>query len=126
MPGKVVDASVVAAVAFQESNVSEAKVLLKGADLYAPRLLAYELTSIARTKIARYPDQRENIVQLLESALASNVRWVEVNQITVLYLAVSSGLSTYDASYLYVANTLGMPLVTFDKRLAAAARMFGS
>jgi len=29
------------------------------------------------------------------------------------------GLTTYDASYLYLVRSLGVPLLTFDERLAA-------
>ena len=47
----VVDASVLAALAFREDRAAEARTLLDGAELYAPSLLAYELVSIARQKI---------------------------------------------------------------------------
>jgi hypothetical protein len=41
MPVKVVDASVLAALAFGEPRADEAASLLSGADLYAPDLLPY-------------------------------------------------------------------------------------
>ena len=47
MPAKVVDASVLAAMAFGEPLADEAARLLSGADVYAPDLLPYELTSVA-------------------------------------------------------------------------------
>ena len=50
MPAKVVDASVLAAVAFGEPRTDEAAALLLGADLYAPDLLPYEMASIALKK----------------------------------------------------------------------------
>ena len=39
----------------------------------------------------------------------------------VLQLALRKGITTYDASYLYLADILGLPLATFDERLRAAA-----
>ena len=39
-----------------------------------------------------------------------------------LGLALAADLTTYDASYLWLAQALSMPLVTFDRRLAEAAR----
>ncbi|RLA82227.1 MAG: PIN domain-containing protein, partial [Deltaproteobacteria bacterium] len=36
------------------------------------------------------------------------------------------GLSTYDATYLLLARTMGVPLVTFDEQLAAAWRRLSS
>jgi predicted nucleic acid-binding protein len=32
-------------------------------------------------------------------------------------LALQIGLTAYDASYLFVSRQLGVPLVTFDKKL---------
>lgn len=121
MPGKVVDASVVAAVVFGEPRAAEAVELLRGAELYAPALLAYELTSVARRKALRYPERAEAVARALELGLALNIRWLAVDHGAVLRLALREELSTYDASYLYLARSLGLPLVTFDQRLAARA-----
>ena len=54
-------------------------------------------------------------------ALDLDVRLVEVDHIATLELSLHSGLSTYDASYLYLARQLELPLVTFDARLRRAS-----
>jgi predicted nucleic acid-binding protein len=36
--------------------------------------------------------------------------------------ALATGLSAYDASYLWLSHCLGAPLVSADKRLVAAAK----
>ena len=122
MPGKVVDASVLGAVAFQEPRFAEAVALLQGAELYAPTLLAYELASIARKKALLHPASAQELVVNLEDALAMDIRWIEVNHLVVVELALTTGLTTYDASYLYLARTLSMGLVTFDEKLQAASQ----
>ncbi len=38
----------------------------------------------------------------------------------ILLLALQTGLTTYDAAYLYLARSLGIPLVTFDEQLQTA------
>lgn len=119
MPAKVVDASVLGALIFGEPRAEEALALLKGAELYAPPLLAYELTSVARKKALRYPRLKEKIVQALETGLSLEIHWTEVDHLQVLELALDTGLTTYDASYLYLARSLGVPLLTFDERLRA-------
>ena len=70
MPTRVVDASVLAAWCFRESRASEALGLIQGSDLYAPTLLAYELTSVARRKATAYPERLDVISEALETALA--------------------------------------------------------
>jgi predicted nucleic acid-binding protein len=41
----------------------------------------------------------------------------DVEALQVLAIANASGLSFYDASYLWLADKLSAPLVTLDKRL---------
>lgn len=122
MPAKVVDASVLGALIFGEPRAEEALSLLEGAELYAPPLLAYELTSVARKKILRYPRLEGKIMQALEIGLSLDINWTEVDHYQALKLALETGLTTYDASYLYLARSLDIPLVTFDERLAAWAK----
>ena len=122
MPGKVVDASVIAAIAFQESTALEAEALLEGSDLAAPLLLGFELANIARNKAQRDPHRLETIRAGLIEALRLEIQWEEVDHFAVLELALETGLTAYDASYLYLARTLGLPLVTFDQQLQAAIR----
>ena len=120
MPGKVVDASVIAAIAFQETRALEAQAILEGADLAAPHLLGYELANVARNKTLRNPQILETIKEGLLGALQLEIQWQEVDHLAVLELALETGLTAYDATYLYVAQTLGIPLVTFDQQLQAA------
>ncbi|HSI55855.1 MAG: type II toxin-antitoxin system VapC family toxin [Ramlibacter sp.] len=42
-----------------------------------------------------------------------------------LGIAMDSGLSAYDASYVWLARSLNLPLLTFDARLVAAAPACG-
>ena len=120
MPGKVVDVSVIAAIAFQETRALEAQAILEGADLAAPHLLGYELANVARNKTLRNPQILETIREGLLGALQLEIQWQEVDHLAVLELALETGLTAYDATYLYVAQTLGIPLVTFDQQLQAA------
>ena len=122
MPAKVLDASVLGALIFGEPRAKEALSLLEGAELYAPPLLAYELTSVARKKALKYPQLRERISEALEIGLSLDINWTEVDHLEVLRLALETGLTTYDASYLYLARSLSVPLLTFDERVAAKAK----
>ncbi len=48
---------------------------------------------------------------------------MQVNGLEVVDLALETGLTVYDASYLYLSRNLGMELITFDRRLREAASM---
>ena len=47
--------------------------------------------------------------------------FLPVDQAGVVVLATATGLTAYDASYLWLARHLQAELVTLDRRLAAAA-----
>ena len=125
MPARVVDASVVAAWCFREPKAAEALALLRDSDLLAPLLLAYELTSIAKSKTAAYPDNADVFAEALLTALALPIHWSDIDHLGVLRLALDAGISTSDASYLYLARTRAVPLSTFDQKLAWAAQAGG-
>ncbi len=67
MPAKVVDASVLAAWCFREPRAQEALELMRGSDLYAPSLLAYELASIAKRKATAYPQSLNVLGEALQT-----------------------------------------------------------
>lgn len=125
MAGIVVDSSVFAAIAFDELQAREALSLLEGYEFYAPSLMAFELINTAWKKVIRDPSQRPGIIESLNLALSTPINWTEIDFDKTLALALETRLTAYDASYLYLAQTLGMPLATFDRKLSAAAQARG-
>ena len=121
-PDKVVDASVVAAILFSEPRADEASRLLGDSKLHAPHILPVELCSVALKKMRLLDSQKDKLERELELAAAFDVTLVTVRPRDVLRLAFAMELSAYDACYLQVARLLDCQLVTFDKKLAAAAR----
>jgi predicted nucleic acid-binding protein len=122
MPDKVVDASVIAALAFLESRAEEARDLLRNATLFAPEILPYELASVALKKARALPSRRFDIVSGLRDALALGVRLIPMAPLELLELSLETNLSVYDAAYLQIARQLGCTLVTFDAKLERQAR----
>jgi predicted nucleic acid-binding protein len=119
MAASVADTSVLAALVFQEARSEEAGLLLADADLYEPPLLAYELASVCRKKVLRYPRIERQLLEALSLGLALNIHWVDIDQPRVVQLAVRHNLTTYDASFLWVSIALGLTLHTFDERLGS-------
>ena len=122
MADSVVDASVFAAAYFRESHELEAQRLITGQDMVAPTLVNYEMASIARRKAAATPQQARIILDDLRDFLQFHIHRLDVDFPQVVDLSLLTGLSTYDASYLYLARQLNLPLITFDRQLATVAR----
>jgi len=122
MPDKVVDASVIAAMAFEESRADEAEDLVRDASLFAPEIFPYELGSVALKKTRLAPSRRFDIAMRLRTALLIRIELVPVAPLGLLKLAFETNLTIYDAAYLQAARRLGCPLVTFDAKLARHAR----
>lgn len=118
----VADASVVAALIFNEPEGDQARRLMEGAELHEPFLLAFELTNIACTKIRTAPEDTSTISADLGDGLALPFQWVDILHTSVLELSLETGLSAYDASYLHLAMSLGTSLASFDRRLRLAAQ----
>ena len=114
----VVDASAFAAIAFQEPEGARIAEMLDGAEVFAPGLLKFELASVARKKIRARPGEASRVINALTFALESpNITWCDVDPSDVVLTAHATGLTTYDASYLWLAGSLGADLVTLDQRL---------
>lgn len=118
---KVVDASALAAILFAEPEAAVIAERLTGVRLAAPSLLHYELANVCLTKIRRQPSQCEALRASFHLAQRMNVEIVAIDHRAVLDLAEATGLTAYDASYLWLARSLGGELVTLDRKLAAAS-----
>jgi predicted nucleic acid-binding protein len=118
----VIDASVLAAITFGEPDADRCGRMLDGAQLHAPSLLQYEMANAARKKCRDAPRKSSDLATALSLALdpRRGIRYYDPNPVDVLLLANATGLSPYDASYLWLAGFLGADLITLDKQLAAA------
>ena len=90
--------------------------------MFAPELLRFELANTAWKKIRRQPDDAAKILTALAQALDDRfgLIWQDVDAVDVVLLANATGTTAYDASYLWLAASLGADLVTLDDRLAKA------
>jgi predicted nucleic acid-binding protein len=120
----VIDASALAAIAFNEPGGDMVARRLEGAAVAAPVLLKFELANVAWKKIRRQPGNQRRILQALAEALgpSTGVGWMEVDARDAAMLAIATGLTAYDATYVWLAGMLGAELVTLDRRLERATR----
>ena len=121
MTVKVVDASALGAVLFGEPEGAAVAIRLKDAVLVAPLLLAFELANICLKKIRRHPGQRQSLLNAFALHDRMAIEPLAIDQPAALRLAEQTGLTAYDASYLWLARSLEAELVTLDRKLQAAA-----
>ena len=95
---------------------------LEGARLVAPSLLALELANVCLVKCRRQSDQREALFAGLGLRSRLGVEEIVVDHSGIVELALETGLTAYDASYLWLARRLGAEVVTLDRALDAAVR----
>jgi predicted nucleic acid-binding protein len=117
----VVDASAIGAIAFGEADGPTLKAHLEGETLLAPGLIDFELMNIAVRKVRTRPETAALVAVGLAAALQLPLSRVSVPGLEVLVLAAETGLTAYDAAYLWLARSRDCELVTLDKALARLA-----
>ncbi len=121
MTDKVVDASALAAILFAELRMGEAQVALADAALFAPQLIRHEIANVGAKKLRANPTLRDQVLSAMDDFAEYRIREVEIDLGQVVELADRERLSAYDASYLWLAQSMGIELVTLDNKLARAA-----
>ena len=120
----MVDASALAALLFGEPEAEAVAEQLGDARLVAPTLLGFELANVCPIKSRRRPEQRVALMAAFRLRNQLGVEEIAVDHDGALELAAATGLTAYDASYLWLTRQLGADLVTLDQQLARADASF--
>lgn len=123
-PPMVVDASLIAAILFDEPGQEDAVLALRGKQPVAPGLLRYEMASIGAKKLRRGELDLDETLACLNTLTAFDIEYGEIDPAAVVRLAQAYRITAYDASYLWLAGELKAPLGTLDQGLAAAAMKY--
>jgi predicted nucleic acid-binding protein len=124
MPDKVIDASALAALAFAEPSADAVIDEIDGHRLHAPTLVVFELMNVAWKRSRKQPAATALFLEALEVLQGLGLRFRGIDQEEVVKLGLETGLTAYDASYLWLARALRMPLVTLDRKLGAHTKAF--
>ena len=122
MAVKVVDASALADLLFDETAAAQIADMLGDSALAAPALLEYELGNTCWKKCRRHPDAAPSFTRALGMLGDMTLSLHDVDVPGVLGIAVERGVTYYDASYLWLAETLHAPLISLDAKLLQAMR----
>jgi predicted nucleic acid-binding protein len=83
--------------------------------------LSDESSERAAAVLSRLTATEADAAVALRSLVGLPITSMEPEPASLLSIAQSTGLSVYDSSYLALSLSRGLPLATFDDRLAAAA-----
>ncbi|MGH2735257.1 MAG: type II toxin-antitoxin system VapC family toxin [Actinomycetota bacterium] len=118
----VTDSSALIAALIDEGAAGESvrRRLSEDGDLHAPHLLDLEVISVVRRWVqqGRLSEERGTFAleELADLVVARYPHWPLRSRIWEL----RGNLSVYDAAYIALAETIGCPLLTGDRRLAGA------
>ena len=121
----VADASaVVEALSGASASGERARELLRR-PIAAPHLLDLEVSSALRRAVRRGDLAPERArAAILDLASLPGLRRYPHGRLLSRIWDLRDNISTYDASYVALAEALGIPLVTADRRLAHAAEPY--
>jgi predicted nucleic acid-binding protein len=117
---KVVDASAIVAVLFDEVTRESIVARLRGSFLYAPMLLEFEVANACLKKIRAAPGERQLLLDAFALLEELSITLEPIDLAEAIALAELTRLSLYDASYLWLARALHAELVTLDDKLGRA------
>ena len=118
---KVVDASALACICFDEPAALHTARRLVGVPLFAPTLLDYEIANVCWVRLRRFPAAAAATMAQYAKRRSFPIARRDVAFDEVVALASATGLAVHDASYLWLSRSLGAELVTLDEKLARAA-----
>ena len=122
MTDKVVDASAIVALLFNEQTRDTVAADLRGATLHAPALLEFEVANACLKKMRGLPNEQGALLQAFSLLAQLSIKAEMIDLNAALALAQRTDLPLYDASYLWLAQTLDAELVTLDGELSRAHR----
>ena len=118
---KVIDASAICALLFGEPEAEEIAGRIAGAHLLSPTLLDFELANVCWKKCRRDPQRQAAHLAAYRLRDRLAIETLSVDHAEALTLALQTGLTVYDASYLWLSRHLSAELVSLDAALNTAA-----
>jgi predicted nucleic acid-binding protein len=123
---RVVDASAIAALLFNEDAALWVQDETFRELLLAPELIHFELGNLCWKKMRRSPEQADALLQnWLNWNVSPPVTLIDVYLAGTMHIAHGHNLTFYDASYLWLAHDRTADLISLDAKLVRAARSLG-
>ncbi len=82
-----------------------------------PELWSHEFLNVLTTYARNANAPLQDVQQLMANAIEFITREYEVDRMKTLEIAMNNNISAYDAQFVYLAEALGVTLVTEDQGL---------
>ena len=118
----VVDTSFVLAYLLPDEKVRNVEEIFSKFEenkinLVSPQLLVYETMNGLRSAVLQKRQTEKTAELLLDSFLNMGILFEKVDEKEVLRLAFKKSITTYDASYVWLAKSQNIGLLTLDEKL---------
>lgn len=126
---RVVDASYMLSFLIPDEGTDKGayKKLFSGEfRLMAPELLKFEVANALLLACRRRRMSVRKSAKLVELFADSPIEYKQVDLSRVFSLADESGLTVYDASYVWLARKVKVELLTHDKKMREVVKLFSS
>jgi len=123
VPMKIVtDTSIFLAVVLNEPERSTIIDITSEVELIAPEVLLFEIGNALTSLFRRGLLDKQRVLQAWEYSQLIPVDLRTVNIVQALEIATHFRIYAYDAYFLACASSLGLPLMSMDKKMLAVAR----
>lgn len=119
----VIDASALAEVVVRSQRAPAVEAAFVGEDLVAPDLIGAEVLSVLRGWLLRSMIDETAAARGVANLVSAPVRRYGTAGLEGPIWALRRNVTAYDATYVALARVVGCPLLTVDRRLAAAPRL---
>lgn len=116
----VVDASVLGALFFRETEAQFLEGVLADKKWICPTLMPYEMGSIFLKKAKQNIKLKSELEECYKIFCDTDIECVSVLISAVIPIAKKYNLTVYDASYFWLAEHLNLELLTLDEKLKKA------
>ena len=114
----VVDTNILLSVVLKEASRNAIVEKTRGASLIAPEFLFYELGNAISAMWKRGRIDETTGLEAMDIASGISVRLLPVAMNEALLLSSEYGIYAYDAYFLQLAKSRGVPLLTLDRKMA--------
>lgn len=105
-------------------TLEKVSVTLPEANCFAPALIDVELVHALRKLVRLKRTTAEFAQRMIKSWMTNDLERIQHYSLLSRVWELRENISTYDATYVALAEQLGLPLMTADLRLARAASSY--